>query len=191
MPKVEDQIAAAIRRVIRAVDLHSRKLLEECGLTAPQLATLRELERTGDTSIGVLARAIHLSQPTLTGIIDRLERRGLIRRTRDGEDRRAVKVAVTSAGRELLSRAPHSLHARFRREFEKLRDWEQTLMLSSLQRLADMMDAGPAEAAPGFAFVPVAEPESFAAQTASSESEPPGEARPQDSMANEKEVLNP
>ncbi len=190
MTRVEDQIAAAIRRIIRAVDLYSRRLLEEHGLTAPQLTALRELVRMGDAPIGVLARAVHLSQPTLTGILDRLERRGLILRTRDGEDRRAVKVTVTATGRELLSRAPHLLHERFRSELGKLRDWEQHLMLSSLLRLADMMDAGPPGAAAQFLYA-AAEPEPFAAIAASIESEPPSEARSPEPTTNEKEVLSP
>ena len=127
----ENQIVAAIRRIIRAVDLHSRHLVEEHGLTGPQLATLREAARLGKTSISALARTVHLSQPTVTGIVGRLERRRIVERSRDDADRRTVNVTVTVEGHRVLDQAPSLLQDRFRRELAKLREWEQTMMLAT------------------------------------------------------------
>jgi DNA-binding MarR family transcriptional regulator len=189
---VEDQIVAAIRRIIRAVDLHSRQLLDEYGLTAPQLTALRELERIGETPAGVLARAIHLSQPTLTGILDRLERRGLILRTRDGQDRRTVNVNVTPAGRDLLGRAPHLLQERFLNELEQLREWERTLMLSSLQRIAEMMEAGSLDAAPLLTsgFLGGSEPAAAKEAAVRSPKQSDDARRPPPPISHQKEVLS-
>ncbi len=144
----EDQIVAALRRIIRAVDLHSRRLVEDYGLTGPQLAVLREAARQGQTSISALARAVHLSQPTVTGILVRLERGELVERRRDVSDRRAVNVTVTSTGHKLLNRAPSLLQDRFRNELAKLREWELTLTLAALQRIAEMMEAETLDASP-------------------------------------------
>lgn len=144
----EDQILIALRRIIRAVDLHSRRLVEQSGLTGPQLLTLREADRLSRPSAGDLARAVRLSQATVTGILDRLERRGFIERVRGDADRRSVFVVVTPHGRESLAKAPSLLQDRFRKELTRLADWEQTLMLSILQRLASMMEAEDLEAAP-------------------------------------------
>jgi len=152
---IEDQIVAAIRRIMRAVDLHSRWLFEECGLTGPQLTALREAARLGKTPIGVLARAVHLSQPTVTGILDRLEKRKLVARSRDGQDRRTVNVSVTATGHKLLARAPSLLQDRFGRELARLRDWEQSMTLASLQRIAEMMEAESLEASPVLVSGPV------------------------------------
>lgn len=152
---IEDQIIAAIRRIIRAVDLHSRRLLDECGLTGPQLTTLGETARMGTTTVSALARAIHLSQPTVTGILDRLEKRGLIERVRDAGDRRAVNVSATVAGHQFLNRAPSLLQDRFRRELSKLYEWEQTQTLASLQRIAEMMGAETLDASPALTSGPV------------------------------------
>lgn len=144
----EDEILAALRRIMHAVELHSRRLVENVGLTGPQLTVLRESARLGRTPIGVLARAVHLSQPTVTGILDRLEKRGLLERSRDEHDRRAVNINITPSGRELLDRAPSLLQDQFRRELDKLQEWEQTLMLSILQRIAAMMEAEKLDASP-------------------------------------------
>lgn len=145
---VEDEIVAALRRIIRAVDLHSRHLVHEVGLTWPQLATLRAAERLGDCSIGALARAVHLSQPTLTGIVQRLERAGHIVRSRHEWDGRSVNITITPTGRTLLRDAPSLLQVQFHAELAKLRDWERSQTLASLQRIAEMMDVETLEASP-------------------------------------------
>ncbi len=145
---LEPEIVAAIRRIIRAVDLHSRYLAVAHGLTGPQLATLREAARLGPVSASALAKAVSLSQPTMTGILDRLERRGLVSRRRDGADRRSVIITVTGKGSDILTTAPSLLQDRFRDELAKLKEWERTSMLATLQHIAAMMDAEAIEAAP-------------------------------------------
>lgn len=145
---LEDLIVAAVRRLMRAIDLHSRRLVDDFGLTGPQLATLRELDRTGPIAASRLARGVHLSNATITGIVTRLEKRGFVSRRRGEEDRRTVLVGITDAGKDALSRAPSLLQDRFRRELSSLATWEQLMMLANLQRIASMMDAEQLAAAP-------------------------------------------
>jgi DNA-binding MarR family transcriptional regulator len=144
----DDRVIASLRRIVRAIDLHSHHLVERHGVTGPQLITLQELARLGSVPVGVLARNVHVSHPTMTGILDRLERRGLVSRTRDKEDRRRMTATPTAEGLKLLDSAPSPLQDRFRSEFSKLEEWEQTHMLATLQRIAAMMDAEELEAAP-------------------------------------------
>lgn len=145
---IEDHIVAALRRIVRAIDLQSRRMVEACGLTGPQLVVLREVGRLGGASVSALARAVNLSQPTVSGIVERLEKRGVLRRERSDRDRRSVFVTLTPAGAEMLRDAPSLLQDRFRRELARLEEWERTQMLSILQRLAGMMDAESIDAAP-------------------------------------------
>ncbi|HTI51928.1 MAG TPA: MarR family winged helix-turn-helix transcriptional regulator [Planctomycetaceae bacterium] len=145
---VEDRIARALRQIARAIDLHSRALLQEHGLTVPQLATLLEIERLQPVSTGSLAAEIHLGSATLTGILDRLEERGLVCRTRHAGDRRSVLISLTDLGTELFASAPSQLCDAFSRRLSQLPEWEQTSILSTLQRVAGMMEpcAGALEA---------------------------------------------
>ena len=138
----------ALRRITRAIDLHSRGLLQQAGLTAPQLATLRAVERLQPISTGALAKSIHLSQATVTGILTRLESRGFVSRVRSDKDRRTVVVELTEQGSTVLDNSPSLLQDRFRRELLMLQEWEQTQMLATLQRIAAMMDAEDIDAAP-------------------------------------------
>lgn len=145
--RLEEEAAIALRRIARAVDRYSHRLLMRSGLTLPQLAALREVERRGQVSASQLARALHLSQPTVTGIVDRLVRRGLVERARGDSDRRTVWVAVTRKGRTALEAAPSLLQDRFLHELRSLDVGQQEVLVKTLQRIADMMDSpesGPA-----------------------------------------------
>jgi DNA-binding MarR family transcriptional regulator len=143
-----DQVLTTIRRLIRAIDLHSRQLVRSHGLTSPQALTLSTLIRDGDCTVGELAKQLSLSQATLTDILNRLVKRGLVQRSRSTIDKRRVQVTATRQAKELLKDAPPLLQERFLVEFRNLADWEQSLLLSSLQRIATMMDAEHIEAAP-------------------------------------------
>jgi len=145
---LEDRVIVALRRITRAIDLHSRELMQQVGLTAPQLAALKAIARLQPVTVGALAKSIHLSQATLTGILTRLETRILVSRVRSVSDRRTVVVELTEEGRAVLEDAPSLLQDQFRRELLKLQEWEQTQMLATLQRIAAMMDAEEIDAAP-------------------------------------------
>jgi len=145
---LEDQVIVALRRITRAIDLHSRGLMQQVGLTAPQLAALLAIGRLQPITAGALAKSIHLSQATLTGILTRLETRSLVSRTRSSSDRRTVVVELAEEGRAVLESAPSLLQDRFRHELLKLQEWERTQMLATLQRIAAMMDAEELDAAP-------------------------------------------
>lgn len=144
----ERRILTAIRRIIRAVDLYSRRLMEKYGLTGPQLATLREIARRGSIRAGAAAGALRVSQPTMTGILERLERNGLVTRTRNGRDRRAVDVGITEAGRRILQTAPPLLEDRLREKLAALPEAERSSVLAVLQHVAAMLDAEGLDASP-------------------------------------------
>jgi len=145
---LEEQVIAALRRITRAIDLHSRLLLQKNGLTIPQLAALQATQRLQPITVGALARDIYVGPATVTGILGRLEKRGLVSRTRGDLDRRSVVVQLTDDGTKLAAEAPSLLQDRFHRELAKLQEWEQTMILATLQRIASMMDAEDIEAAP-------------------------------------------
>ena len=145
---LQNQVIVALRRITRAIDLHSRLLLQKSGLTTPQLTALQAIQRLQPVAVGAIARNIHLSQATVTGILGRLEKRGLVIRTRGDRDRRNVLVRLTDDGAESVREAPSLLQDRFHDELAKLHEWEQTMILATLQRIASMMDAEDIQAAP-------------------------------------------
>lgn len=143
-----DDILISLRKIMRAADLYSQKLMKESGLTAPQLLVMQAIEKEGNPSTSALARHIAVSQATMTRIIDRLERAGLVRREKSSKDKRVVNIGLTDAGQAKLESAPEALQEEFLRRFRKLEDWEQQMLKSSLLRVAKMMDAEDIDAAP-------------------------------------------
>ncbi len=145
---ISDNVLISLRKIIQSIDLNSRSLVKRVGLTGPQLLILQEVFRSGEVSVGEIAKAISLSQATVTGILERLEKRGLVVRQRSEVDRRRVLVKVTQAGEKLLEKAPPLMQESFVERFNCLQDWEQAMILCSLQRLVSIMDAKTLKAAP-------------------------------------------
>lgn len=150
-----DQVLMALRRIIRAIDVHSHRLVQVCGLTGPQFMILREIGRRGTPSPTELARAVSLSNPTVTGILNRLAQRDLITRERSESDRRRLQISLTPAGAEAMRAAPTMLEDTLARSFTEIQDWEQSLILASLQRLAGIFNAEGLDAAPILASGPL------------------------------------
>ncbi len=136
-----EELLVALRQIIHATALHSKYLVKEFGLTGPQLLVLSRLSYKEPKSVGKIAGEVSLSQATVTDILDRIERRGLISRKKSSEDKRRTTVRLTEKGVDGLRIKPSLLQKQFLDRFRALDEWEQTSILSSLQRVATMMKA--------------------------------------------------
>lgn len=139
MTPITEEVLASIRKIIRASDIYSSKLRQLSGLTSAQLLLIRAIENNPSASLGQLADEISLSQATTSTILKRLEASGYIYRTRSDSDRRKSQVFLAERGAIALSRAPKPLDQGFLDRFKRLKAYEQTAIVSSLQRVADMM----------------------------------------------------
>ncbi|MBM4361328.1 MAG: MarR family transcriptional regulator, partial [Deltaproteobacteria bacterium] len=104
---------AESRRVTRAV-------AEQYGLTGSQLVVLRLLGPGGRLSVGEISERIRAQNSTVTGIIDRMERDGLVARRRSENDRRVVHIELTRRGKELAREAADAPQHLFRQLLESL-----------------------------------------------------------------------
>ena len=145
---VSDHVMIALRKIIQAIELNSRKLVKRVGMTGPQLLVLQEIARMGETTAGSLARKVSLTQATVTGVLDRIESQKLIVRRRSQQDRRRVMIQITEKGSRVLKNAPPLMQEAFVERFSSLQEWEQTMILSALQHLVSIMDARTIQAAP-------------------------------------------
>jgi len=138
---ISDNVIIALRKIIQKIDLNSKSLIKRVGLTGPQLLILQEISKLKTASMGQIANKVSLSQGTVTGILERLQKRGLVIRKRSDHDRRRVMVEITESGNSLLAEAPPLMQESFVEQFNRLQDWEKHMILSSLQRLVSIMDA--------------------------------------------------
>jgi len=155
----EDEVLRSLRRISRAIDLHSRKLASTYDLTGPQLVCLRELRQNGDMTPSSLAREVSLSHATVTGILSRLGKRGLIERRKSTVDKRQVLACLTDKGQALVKEAPSPLQERFVSQLQDLPEANRKVIGVVLEQIVEMMDAEEIEASPVLAAGPLlAEP---------------------------------
>jgi DNA-binding MarR family transcriptional regulator len=148
MAELTDAVLRSLRRIIRATSLHSRRLGKETGLTTPQVVVLREVERHPDCSVSEVAREISLSQATVTTLLNGLEDRQLIKRTKNDHDKRRTDISLSAKGARFVQEAPLPLQENFVERFARLATWEQYAIVAALERVASMMDADGLDAAP-------------------------------------------
>src|SRR5690606_31904372 len=149
-PQYDLRILRAVRRITRAIALHSRQLAAYSNITAPQLACLRAVVDNGPLTTTAISREIHVSPSTVVGILDRLEDKGWVLRERSREDRRIVMVSATESGRNLVRDTPSPLQQKLAEALNELPELEQATITLSLERIVALMESsdsvGPAVA---------------------------------------------
>ena len=102
IPEVIDNL----RRISQAISQYSRTAVKVTELTGPQLWALKILANTAPIRVSELARQMFLRPATVVGILDRLEAKGLVTRTRSTEDRRAVDIDLSEKGQAVVAKSP-------------------------------------------------------------------------------------
>jgi DNA-binding MarR family transcriptional regulator len=101
-----DQVLEAIIYLSTETRRVTKELARRANVTGPQLTVVKLLETIGDLSLSELSDKIRAQNSTVTGIIDRMEREGLVQRVRSTEDRRVVRIHLTEKGQELAREIP-------------------------------------------------------------------------------------
>ena len=98
-----------LRRIFQTINDHARSAEKEAGITSHQLWALKIIDTSEPIRVCDLARAMHISSPTVVGILDRLAAKHLVQRVPAADDRRAVHIYLTDEARLLLTTAPEVL----------------------------------------------------------------------------------
>lgn len=147
-PPYEIHVLKSLRRIIRALDLYSRKLKGVYGLTVPQLVCLTAIAKGGPMSSIELSQQVQLSPSTIVGILDRLQKMGLIMRERSITDRRLVMLTASDHGNEVITGAPSPLQDSLTNALKNLPASEQETIARSLGRIVELMQAQDIAVAP-------------------------------------------
>lgn len=146
--KKSQEALVLLRQVIRSTDMQEKEVSRSTGLTLPQLMTMQALSQHAPMTTGGLAKEITLTQATVTSILDRLEKKGLVQRERGVDDKRKVWISLSPQGIELMKGAPTTQQDMFIQRFDDLEVWEQSMMVSALERISFLLDAQHLDAAP-------------------------------------------
>lgn len=143
-----DRMVRAIRRIIRAVEVRSRRLMADHDVTGPQLSALNVLYRRGELTGTRIAKALLLSPSTIVGVVDRLEEKGLVERRRDTVDRRRVMVRLTDSGQKLVRKIPNSVEWTLATKVRGIPEAERRRLATALEKCVHLMGADDISADP-------------------------------------------
>lgn len=138
--------------MIRSIDIESKKIQKEYGISIPQFLCLSFLRKSPhfQATQGEIRKYLNLNSSTVSGIIDRLEKKGLIARLPRFGDKRMVNIALTTAGDQLINTIPSILHERLSDKLQKLTSKELSSIYNGLDTLLKLLDIEQIDAAPIF-----------------------------------------
>ncbi len=138
----------ALRRILRATELYGRELARTAGLTPVQIRVLQIVLSQGSVTPKEISKQMGVSPATISTLIDRLVAKGMVERRRSETDRRQTNITLSPEGRAAIDGAPDPLQQKYVKEFEALADWEQSMIVAALERVAAMLNASDLDASP-------------------------------------------
>lgn len=144
------EILIKIRKIVRSIDIESKKIQKEYGVSIPQVLCLSYLHESPNyqSTQAEIKNFLNLNSSTVSGIINRLENKGLVARLPKSGDKRVVNIALTSAGDTLLSSVPSLLHEQLSEKLQKLDDSVLKKVEASLNTLVALLEIEQVEASP-------------------------------------------
>lgn len=148
------EILIKIRKIVRSINLESKKIQKEYGVSIPQVLCLNFLKRSQNyqSTQGEIRRFLNLNSSTVSGIINRLETKGFIARLPKTGDKRVVNIALTSSGDKILNEIPALLHEQLSKKLEMLDEIKITEIKKGLNNLVQLLEIEEIEASPMLAI---------------------------------------
>ena len=134
------EIIFSIRKLMQAGELYTKELNKKYCVSAPQLNCLLSLYENGPLPPSHIAKHIMVKSSTVTGIVDRLEQKGLVKRLRNSPDRRIITIELTEAGIKLAEYAPPPIQQKIIDGLTRLSNDKLDQISLSLTKLTNMLD---------------------------------------------------
>ena len=147
-------ILIKIRKIVRSINLESKKILKDHGVSIPQVLCLNYLNNLPDfrATQKEISSFMNLNPSTVTGIINRLESKGYIARLPKTDDKRKTYIVLTSKSSSLLSKIPPLMHERLSANLKTLSPKDAEIINDALDLLIDYLDIENIDASPVITF---------------------------------------
>jgi len=144
------EIIVSIRKIVRSLNLESKAIQKDFGLSITQLLCLGHLHNSPGyrSTFKELMDLLSLNSSTISGILSRLENRGYVARVNSEADRRTKSVTLTAAGMKLLEETPNVLHDRLSQKLDTLSDDEKLMIKKALAIITNAMEIREIDASP-------------------------------------------
>ena len=134
------QIIFSIRKLIQASELYTKELNKKYQVSAAQLNCILTLCEYGPLPPSKIANHMMVKSSTVTGVVDRLEKKGLVERMRNSPDRRVITIQLTEAGKKLAQNAPPPIQQKIIDGLKQTENAKKEQIVRSLNILTDMLD---------------------------------------------------
>ena len=145
---VVKDIVGSIRKLVRAVYLDSQKMSRQFGLTGPQSVVVRLLLNNGSMSSTELSRLMYVTPSNMTGIVDRLEKKGLVERVRKEGDRRIALIVLTENGKEMSKNVPDPIEKKLIKQITDLENEHVQILAMAMNQILNLIDTKDIEETP-------------------------------------------
>jgi len=134
-------IMQSLRRIFKAIQDYSQEVSHKFGITGPQLWALKTLSTNGSLPLGQLSKMMYLHPSTITGVVDRLEKKGYVVRDRVHKDRRVVMVQLTTKGKKTASKAPNPIQGKMIYGLNRLQQKNLNSIYDAVEELMGLAEA--------------------------------------------------
>lgn len=128
------------RIIIRAAQRHSAAIQKQCGVSGAQLWILQEIADSPGLRVGELATRMAIHQTTTSNLLDALEKRGYLKKSRDDADQRVVNLLLTPSGTRVLRKAPTPARGLLPEALARVDPKKRAQLDAGLQALLELMD---------------------------------------------------
>lgn len=144
------EVLTNIRKIIRSVNLESKRIEKEYGISIPQLLCLNYLKSQDNyqASHKEIKDFLSLNASTVTGIITRLEKKGLVAKLPRRDDRRVSYITLTAKGATLLGKTPVLIHERLTRKLKDLSPDQLSALRQAFDLIANFLEVDSLDASP-------------------------------------------
>ena len=135
------EIMQSLRRIFKAIQDYSQEVSQKFGITGPQLWALKTISTSGRLPLGQLSKMMYLHPSTITGVVDRLEKKGHVVRDRVHKDRRIVMVKLTTKGKNTVSKAPNPIQGKMVYGLNRLKQKNLNSIYDAVEKLVEIAEA--------------------------------------------------
>ncbi len=143
-------ILIRLRKIVRSVNLESKRVEKEQGVSIPQLLCLQFLAEQEDykTNAAKLKAFLNLNASTISGILSRLEKKGLVAKLPKASDKRVTLISLTANGMELLQSAPITFQQKLSEKLQALPPKKLQIIIEGIDLLTQIMEVEELDASP-------------------------------------------
>lgn len=144
------EILIKLRRIVRSINLESKRVDKELGVSIPQLLCLQFLAEQDEfrANASKLKDFLNLNASTITGIIKRLEKKNLVVKLPKSIDKRITLISLTAKGMELIQNAPITFQQKLSEKLQALPPDKLKTIIEGIDLLTELMEVDKIKASP-------------------------------------------